>query len=88
MTEPTVRRAPEPARKRALPTGFATLRDFGTFCIGMAIIVNEVFLSAKVETAAVAIGLALSGLPLVLNADERRRSPGSDSDPSVKGDAP
>lgn len=63
---------PTPHKRRGLPSGFATLRDLGTFCIGMAIIVNEVFLSPKVEPAAVAIGLAMTGLPLVFGADERR----------------
>lgn len=67
------RRTPQHASRR-LPSGFATIRDALTFTLGMAIIVNEVFVAAKVEPAAVAIGAALAGLPLVFSADERRRS--------------
>lgn len=67
--------APEPVRTRTpLPTGFATLRDVLLFIAGMAIIVNEVFISAKVEPAAVGLGIALTGAPLVFGADEKKGS--------------
>lgn len=61
--------------RRMLPTGFATLRDVVTFVIGLGIIINEVFLQPTVEPAAVAIGVAMTGLPLVFGADERRKAP-------------
>lgn len=63
----------EAGRRRMLPSGFATLRDVVTFVIGLGIIINEVFLQPSVEPAAVAIGVSLTGLPLVFGADERRR---------------
>jgi hypothetical protein len=70
---------PEPPVKRRsitirLPSGFSTLRDVIAFLAGMAIIVNEVFLSKKVDPSAVAVGVSLTGLPLVFGADERRKS--------------
>ncbi len=73
---------PTPAPSRRLPTGFATLRDAGTFLIGMAIIVNEVFFSSAVEPAAVALGVTMTGLPLVFGADERRKSNGGGDRPT------
>ena len=76
---------PTPHKRRGLPSGFATLRDLGTFVIGMAIIVNEVFLSPKVEPAAVAIGLAMTGLPLVFGADERRNRDGNSTSGNSNG---
>jgi hypothetical protein len=59
--------------RRALPTGFATLRDLLLFLIGLVIIANEVFFQPNVEPASMAVGLAMTGLPLVFSADERRK---------------
>jgi hypothetical protein len=42
------------------------------FLTGLAIIAHEVFFAGAVEPAAVAIGIALTGLPVALGADERR----------------
>lgn len=72
---------PEPPRRGRsitirLPTGFATVRDVIAFLAGMAIIVHEVFLSKKVDPAAVAVGVSLTGLPLVFGADEKRKNGG------------
>jgi hypothetical protein len=55
-----------------LPSGFATLRDLISFIGGLAIIANEVFISASVEAYAVGVGVAMMGLPLVFGADERK----------------
>lgn len=71
---------PEPSSRRGrtitirLPSGFATLRDVIAFLAGMAIIVHEVFLSKQADATAVAVGVSLTGLPLVFGADERRKS--------------
>ena len=66
--------APEPKPKGGrLPLGFATLRDVLTFMVGMVIIGYEVFVSAKVDAAVLAVGLTMTGLPLVFGADERRK---------------
>jgi hypothetical protein len=64
-----------PSGKR-LPTGFATIRDVLSFFAGMAIIGNEVFLQKSVEPASIAVGLTLTGLPLVFGADERKNRGG------------
>lgn len=65
-----------PGRRAAtgtrMPSGFTTLRDLISFVAGLAIVVNEVAISATVEVYALGAGLALMGLPLMLNADERR----------------
>lgn len=64
-----------PSRRHSstrLPSGFTTLRDLVSFVAGMAVLGNEVFLSATVEPYAVGVGIALTGLPLVLGADERK----------------
>lgn len=61
--DPTPEQSPARTPIRRLPSGFATLRDAATFLIGMAIIVNEVFLSSSVEPAAVALGVTMTGLP-------------------------
>ena len=63
-------------RKR-LPSGFATIRDVVTFVSGMVIIGSEVFGSKTVEPAVLAVGLTMTGLPLVFGADERRKGGGS-----------
>lgn len=62
----------EPKRKR-LPSGFATIRDALTFAAGMGIIGNEVLGSSEVQPAVLAVGLTMTGLPLVFGADERRK---------------
>jgi hypothetical protein len=59
--------------RRGLPTGFATIRDLISFVAGMVIIANEVFFSETVEAYAIGVGVALTGLPLVFGADERRQ---------------
>lgn len=59
--------------RKPLPSGFATLRDVLSFLVGMAIIGFEVFLQPNVEPASIAVGLTLTGLPLVFSADERKR---------------
>lgn len=66
---------PEPPQepRRGLPAGFATLRDVLSFMVGMAIIANEVFLQPTVEPASIAVGLTMTGLPLVFGADERKK---------------
>lgn len=71
-------------RRRALPTGFATIRDIITFGLGTVIVCNEVFVSRQVEMTAIALGAAMMGLPLVFNADERRKS-GDSNDPPSEG---
>lgn len=63
---------PEPVRPSRLPSGFTTIRDALLFVVGIAIILNEVFVSQKVEPAAVGLGIALTGAPLVFGADERK----------------
>jgi len=62
-----------PAAKSRLPSGFATLRDLVSFVFGAAIVVNEVFLSPTVEAAAVGVGIAFCGLPLVFGADAKKK---------------
>lgn len=58
--------------KRGLPSGFSSIRDLICFIAGLAIIVNEVFLSTEIAAGAIGVGVALLGLPLVFGADERR----------------
>lgn len=67
--------ASTPARTpdRKLPTGFSTLRDVLSFLAGMTIIGFEVFFQPNVEPASIAVGLTLTGLPLVFSADEKKR---------------
>ena len=72
-TGPPETAAPARTERRRIPTGFATMRDVISFMVGMAIILNEVFRQESAEPTAVAIGVALTGLPLVFGADERRR---------------
>jgi len=60
-------------KRREFSSGFATLRDFVLFLVGLAVIGNEVFFQGKVEPASMAVGLAMTGLPLVFSADERRK---------------
>lgn len=57
-----------------LPSGFATIRDLLTFAAGMVVIGVEVFGRGDVEPAVLAVGLTMTGLPLVFGADERRRN--------------
>lgn len=52
-------------------SGFATLRDVLSFVMGMAIIAHEVWWADTAEAAIIGFGLALTGLPFVLGADER-----------------
>lgn len=73
--EPT--RAATLTKRRLLPSGFATLRDVATFLAGMVIIGYEVFYNDTVEPYVLAVGLTMTGLPLVFGADERRKGNGS-----------
>ena len=57
-----------------MPSGFTTLRDAMTFIAGIVIIGYEVFLSAEVEIGVLAVGLTMTGLPVVFGADERRKA--------------
>lgn len=59
--------------RKPLPSGFGTLRDIICFVLGVGIIGHEVFFQPSVETAAVGVGVALCGLPLVLGADDKRK---------------
>lgn len=63
-----------PPAKSRFPSGFSTVRDLVSFLAGLTIIFNEVFLSVQVEPYALGVGIALAGLPLALQADERRGS--------------
>src|SRR3954470_3866172 len=65
-----VPRRPKSTPPRKFSTGFATLRDLISFVAGMAIIYHEVFQSKQVDAAAVGVGVALLGLPVVFGADE------------------
>lgn len=58
-----------------LPSGFSTLRDALTFVAGIIIIGYEVFVSPEVEIGVLAVGLTMTGLPVVFGADERRKAP-------------
>lgn len=69
---PRHRRVDEDSGSRRFATGFATLRDLLSFAAGMVVIAHEVFFSTSVEPSSIAVGVALTGLPLVLGADERR----------------
>lgn len=71
MTES--RDATPQTRRRLLPSGFGTLRDLLTFGAGMFIIGFEVFGSKTVEPIVLAVGLTMTGLPVVFGADERRK---------------
>jgi hypothetical protein len=84
VSQPTEERPAHHRRKRReprrrLPSGFSTLRDLLSFVVGMVIIGNEVFFSETVEPYAVGVGVALTGLPLVFGAQDRRTG---DKDPS------
>lgn len=59
-------------KRRGLPSGFTTLRDAICFVFGAVIVINEVFVSKRVEPYAIGVGVALMGLPLVFGADERK----------------
>jgi hypothetical protein len=69
--EPAPARTPRKRRFR-LASGFATVRDLISFSAGMVIICHEVFFAHEVQAAAVGVGVALTGLPLVFGADERK----------------
>ena len=56
-----------------MPSGFTTLRDGITFIAGIVIIGYEVFVSPEVEIGVLAVGLTMTGLPVVFGADERRK---------------
>jgi hypothetical protein len=73
---PSRRRRAKPRHR--LPSGFATIRDLVSFVIGIGIIGNEIFIQASIEPYAVGVGLALTGLPLVFGADERRKTGGEE----------
>ena len=66
---------PTPTRKGGgrLPSGFTTIRDALTFIAGIIIIGYEVFVSKEVEIGVLAVGLTMTGLPVVFGADERRK---------------
>jgi hypothetical protein len=73
------RRPPVPAahddpgrRWRALPSGFASIRDLLSFGAGVAIIAHEVWWSKRVDVAILAVGATLAGLPVVFGADEKK----------------
>lgn len=59
---------------RRFASGFATVRDVLTFTAGLLVIGHEVFVADAAEAAAVAVGAALAGLPLVFAGDDRRSS--------------
>lgn len=59
---------------RPIPSGFATLRDVIAFVLGVAVLAHEVFIADSVDAYAIGVGVALTGLPLVLSVDERRAS--------------
>jgi len=60
-------------RRQMLPSGFATLRDAFLFVLGIVIICYEAFAADKIEPYVLAVGLAMTGLPVVFGADERRK---------------
>lgn len=71
---------PPPTRgngRQLLPSGFTTIRDALTFVIGVVIIGYEVFVSPEVEIGVLAVGLTMTGLPVVFGADERRKGGGT-----------
>ncbi len=72
MTDTPPETSPAP-RKGRLSSGFSTMRDVVTFALGLIIIGFEVFVSAEVEPSVLAVGLAMTGLPVVFGADERRK---------------
>lgn len=55
------------------------IRDIVLFVIGVAGIINELFLIAEPRPSSLVFLGSLVGLPFVLNADERRRRSGKDS---------
>lgn len=69
-----------PRHRGRLPSGFTTVRDILSFVFGAAIIVNEVFIEQTVEPMVIAIGATMFGLPVVFNADERKRGGGDGAD--------
>lgn len=64
--------------RQRMPSGFSSVRDILSFVAGIAMIANEVFLSAQVEVAILTVGVALAGLPVVFGADEKRGSKSGD----------
>lgn len=67
-------RAAERGAHGRFRSGFTTLRDLMLFVTGIAIIAHEVWFAEQAEAAVIAVGVALTGAPLVLGADERKRS--------------
>lgn len=59
--------------RHRLPSGFSTIRDIVSFGVGLAIIGNEVFIQSSADPAVIAVGMAMTGLPLVFGADERKK---------------
>jgi hypothetical protein len=60
-----------PTRHR-LPSGFSTIRDIVSFGVGLLIIGNEVFIQSTADPAVIAVGMAMTGLPLVFGANEKK----------------
>lgn len=65
-------------RKAAFTSGFASARDLLTFFAGLAIIGNEVYVSATAEPSIIAVGVVMIGLPVAFGADERKRKGGGE----------
>ena len=76
---PRVRPVTPTVKRQRMPSGFSSVRDILSFVAGIAMIANEVFLSAQVEVAILTVGVALAGLPVVFGADEKRGKSGDDS---------
>lgn len=62
-----------PLRRHRMPSGFSTVRDIVSFTVGLVIIGNEVFIQPNADPAVIAVGMAMTGLPLVFGADERKK---------------
>jgi hypothetical protein len=59
-------------RKWRPTSGFTTVRDFISYAVGIGVIVHEVWFVPEIEMDALMLGIALTGLPLVLGMDERK----------------
>lgn len=68
-----------------MPSGFSTIRDIVSFVAGLIIIGNEVFIQKTADPAVIAVGMAMTGLPLVFGADERQKG-GRSSPPDDERD--
>lgn len=75
LDPPLTRRQARQAERqgRRLSSGFTTVRDLASFVVGVALIIHEVFVNAQADAYIVGVGVALTGLPLVLGADEKKR---------------